>query len=341
MTARKALLSVGIYPEAHDPQQAFRLAAIADANKLDFISMVDHPYRPHFLDPWTTFTLLAAKTQHVRIIPNVMCLPLRPPAVLAKAAATLDILTHGRFELALGSGGYWDPIVSYGASRLTPGQAFEALEEAIEIVRLLWGQKQPEQVAESISVGVEGTDRPHQAQASADATALGQQHTGATTVSFSGKYYQLQDAQPGPAPAHPMGIWIGSLGPRMSRLIGRAADGWIVSNIFKTPQDIIEGHKIIDESALKAGRNPAAITRWFNLWGAIQTPGTTITGQRPGALVGPVSEWVERIVDYHHELRMDAFDFWNVTEDRERQIRLFAEEVVPAVRAALNIETPA
>ena len=66
----------------------------------------------------------------MRVAPNVANLPLRPPAVLAQAVASLDILSDGRAELGLGAGAFWDAIVAVGGPRRSPGEAVEALEEA-------------------------------------------------------------------------------------------------------------------------------------------------------------------------------------------------------------------
>src|SRR5690606_20833021 len=80
----------------------------------------------------------AAATSTIRLAPNVLNLPLRPPAVLARAAASLDLLSGGRFELGLGAGAFWEAIEAMGARRLTPGQSLEALEEAIGLIRDIW-----------------------------------------------------------------------------------------------------------------------------------------------------------------------------------------------------------
>ena len=65
-------------------------------------------------------------------------LPLRPPAVVARAVASLDILWGGRVELGLGAGAFWDAIAGDGRPAAQPGQAVDALEEAIDIIRALW-----------------------------------------------------------------------------------------------------------------------------------------------------------------------------------------------------------
>ena len=127
-----------ITPTAADPETPVALAQIAEASGLDLVTFQDHPYQPAFLDTWTLMTFVAARTDSIRIAPNVLNVPLRPPAVVARSAASLDLLSGGRFDLALGSGGFWDAIEAMGGGRLTAGQAVTALEEAIDVIRELW-----------------------------------------------------------------------------------------------------------------------------------------------------------------------------------------------------------
>src|SRR6266699_3544042 len=86
------------------------LAQAAEAVGLDLIGVVDHPYHSRYLDTLSLIGMLLARSERLHIFPDVANLPLRPPAMLAKAAASLDLLSGGRFELGLGSGGYWDAI---------------------------------------------------------------------------------------------------------------------------------------------------------------------------------------------------------------------------------------
>src|SRR5260370_866407 len=128
---------------------------------------------------------LGSRTQLFRLFPNVLTLPLRPPALLAKAAATLDILTNGRLEMGLGAGGFWEGIVSYGGVHRSPGEAVSALEEAIALMRTLWPPITPNQ-----------------------------------TVHFSVPHYQLVNSHPGPTPPHPIRTRLRPLRPKMLRLTG-------------------------------------------------------------------------------------------------------------------------
>lgn len=298
----RPLFGININPSAERVTLAFELARLADQSGIDLIGIQDHPYNGGFLDTWTLLSALGAVTSNVRFFPNVADLPLRPPAMLAKAAATLDIITGGRVELGLGAGAFWQGIAAYGGPQRTPGEAVQALEEAIEVIRLIWGSQ--------------GT---------------GQQ------VSFAGQFYQLEDAQPGPRPAHPIGIWPGAYKPRMLRLIGRLADGWSVSLSYALPEQIPEMQRLIDDAAEEANRNPSSVRRNYNLGGMIQQPSqANIRARRPGILFGSPGVWVETLVRYYTELGMDTFNFWPVAGNEHEQIRLFAEEVIPAAREQIQ-----
>ena len=128
-------------PDASQPLRVLDQAVKADAAGIDLIGIQDHPYQHRFHDTWTLLTAIAARTKRVTVFPDVVNLPLRPPAMLAKAAASLDLLSNGRFELGLGAGGFWDAIKAMGGPARTPGEAVSALEEAIEVIRLMWSEE--------------------------------------------------------------------------------------------------------------------------------------------------------------------------------------------------------
>lgn len=297
------LFGVNIDPGVRNLELADRIARQADRLGIDFVCIQDHPYIATHVDSWTLLAVLAARTERVRFIPNVLNLPLRPPAVLAKAAATLDVLTGGRFEMGLGAGGNWDGITAFGGSKRSPLEAVTALDEAIRIMRLLW-----------------------------DPATAGKQ------VAFPGLHYQLDTARPGPPPAHRIGIWLGALKPRMLDLTGSRADGWIVSAPYVPPDAVAPLQSRIDAAAVRAGRNPSDIRRGYNLMGAIDVPGRPrVTASRPGTTHGSPEEWIETIVGYLRHLRMDTFFFWPLGGGEEEQIQAFAEIVVPGVRQAAGI----
>lgn len=223
---------ISVNPDINEYDQATKLAKYADQFKLDLVGIQDHPYNRQHLDTWTLITYLVAQTQHVRFFADVYDLPMRPPAMLAKAAASLDHITGGRVEMGLGAGAFWDAIGAMGGTRRTPGEAVEALEEAIQLMRLVW--------------------------------------SGERSVSFNGQHYQLKGYQPGPVPAHKPQIWLGAVKPRMLRLTGRLSDGWVSpGNIYLSPDQSPAAHAIIDEAATTTGRKPSDVRRIANIMGVI------------------------------------------------------------------------
>jgi alkanesulfonate monooxygenase SsuD/methylene tetrahydromethanopterin reductase-like flavin-dependent oxidoreductase (luciferase family) len=284
---------LSISPDSNQIDQILPLADVADKANLDFIAIQDHPYNRQFLDTWTLITFLAARTQKVRFFPDVVALPMRPPAILAKAVASLDRLTGGRIELGLGAGAFWDAIAAMGGTRRAPPEAVEALEEAIQVIRLAW--------------------------------------SGERSISFAGQHYHLRGYQPGPTPAHTPGIWLGAVKPRMLRLTGRLADGWVSPlNVYVPPQQALGLQGIIDEAAREAGRAPSEIRRIYNVIGSI---GDSANGGN--GLNGSVDEWVTTLTRWVLEVGFDTFIFWPEQAIRQ-QVELFAHEVAPAVRAAVE-----
>lgn len=260
-----------ITPLNTDPASVVRLAQVTEETGLDIVTFQDHPYQPRFLDTWTLLSYVAARTNRVNLAPSVTNLPLRPPAVLARSAASLDILSGGRFELPLGAGAFWDAIEAMGGRRLTPGESVQALDEAIDVIREIWNP---------VGGGVR----------------------------VAGAHYRVVGAKRGPAPAHALPIWIGAQKPRMQRLIGRKADGWIVSLGYAQRADVIAGNQVIDAAASGAGRDPADIKRWLNI---------------------PADLGSEELADLALSEGVSTFV---IASDDELQIRRYGHEVAPAVR---------
>lgn len=97
---------VFVTPSAAHADAVVATAVEAEQLGLDSVSIQDHPYQPAFLDTWTLLTWIAARTERIGLFPNVANLPLRHPAVIARSAASLDILSGGRVEHGLGAGAF-------------------------------------------------------------------------------------------------------------------------------------------------------------------------------------------------------------------------------------------
>src|SRR4051794_8177820 len=226
-------------PRADSSQETLHLARVADEAGFDLVGIQDHPYQRRFLDTWTLIGFVLAQTSRVSVFPDVANLPLRPPRMMAKAAASLDLLSGGRFELGLGAGAFWEGIEAMGGRALSAKQSVDALEQAIVELREFWKGE--------------------------------------------GKFE-------GPKPAHEIGIWLGAYKPRMLRITGAMADGWIPSQSYLPPEQVPEAMQRVDEAASAEGRDPKDIRRVYNLIG--DEPATP-----------------EQIADFATDLGFDSFIF--------------------------------
>ncbi len=284
-------LEFGLFPspDAASAQRVLELAAVAEVSGLDLLTVQDHPYQARHLDAWTLLSVVAARTSTLRVAPNVANLPLRNPVVLAGSVASLDILSGGRVELGLGTGAFWDAIEAAGGVRLAPGEAVEALEEAIGVIRAMWA--------------------------------------GSGSVRLDGAHHRASGLHSGPAPVHPVGIWVGAYKPRMLRLTGRLADGWLPSQGYAGPETLGELNARIDEAAVAAGRVPEAVRRLYNVSGTFGSGG--------GFLRGRPSDWAEQLAELTLEQGMATYILG--TDDPD-DVRRFGEEVAPLVRDLVAAE---
>jgi alkanesulfonate monooxygenase SsuD/methylene tetrahydromethanopterin reductase-like flavin-dependent oxidoreductase (luciferase family) len=281
-----------ITPRNDDPAQVVALAQLSERAGLDLVTFQDHPYQPAFLDTWTLLSWVAARTERVHLAPNVLNLPLRPPAVLGRAAASLDLLSGGRFDLALGAGGFWDAIEAMGGPRRSGAEAVAALSEAIDVIRAVWDP--------SVRGGIR----------------------------VEGEHYHVKGAKRGPEPAHAIPIWLGALKPRMLRLIGEKADGWLPSLFYLSEGDLARGNALIDEAAAGVGRDPREIRRLVNITGSFDTTAG-------GFLEGPPEQWVEQLLALAIEQGISTFI---LASDDAPVLDVYGREVAPALREAIARE---
>jgi alkanesulfonate monooxygenase SsuD/methylene tetrahydromethanopterin reductase-like flavin-dependent oxidoreductase (luciferase family) len=290
------LFGTFVTPTNQPAGHAVEQAVVADRAGLDLVTFQDHPYVAKFHDTWTLIGYAAARTERIRLTANVTNLPLRPPAVLARSVATLDLLSGGRIELGLGAGAFWDGVAAMGGRRLSPGESIAALEEAITIIRGVWD-----------------ADR-----------------RGGLTV--EGEHYTVRGAKRGPAPAHQPGIWVGAYKPRILRMTGRAADGWLPSIQYLPGgvADLAELNRHIDDGATAAGRDPGGVRRLLNISGEFTAVGR-------GFLQGPPNQWVEQLAEVTLTYGTSAY---LLASDDTATTELFAAEVAPAVRELVARSRP-
>ena len=180
------------------------------------------------LEGWTLLSALAAQTKHLKVGVLVTGNTYRYPAVLAKMAATVDHVSHGRLILGMGAGWFEAEHTAYGIPFSTKGGRARRLVESVEVVKALFTQDKP---------------------------------------TFTGKYYQLKDAPFDPKPVqrpHPP-ILIGGMGPKVVLpLVARHADIW---NFF-APDDPAQVKEILasfDALCQKVGRDPAQVEKQTTL----------------------------------------------------------------------------
>lgn len=182
------------------------------------------------LEPLTALAGLATATERVRLQTLVLCAPFRHPAVLAKTAATIDLLSGGRLDLGLGAGWLEDEFAAFGYPFGSVGERFGALEETLEVLDALFASN-------------------------------------GDAVSLDGPTVALRDARLLPSPVQrPIPLWVGGKGgPRLLRLAARHAAGW--NMVWRVDPSWYGGRAAaIDEACAEAGRDPTTFRRTIGLY---------------------------------------------------------------------------
>lgn len=193
----------------------------------DFLSANDHPNGTsptHEL--WSLLTWIAASTSRIKVASRVLGIPYRNPAMLAKMAATLQDLSHGRLILGLGGGSSDEGIAAFGIRVPTPRAKIDGLEEAVRIIRGVWSEP---------------------------------------GFSYEGAIYSTAGANIDPKPRDPIPIWLGTFGERGLAVTGRVGDGWIPSLEMAPPERASVMRERIITAAREVGREPEEITCVYNM----------------------------------------------------------------------------
>lgn len=221
------IFGVGVPASAAPGSDPVARAREAERLGYDFVTAADHPCGtdPSYETP-TMLTWIAAQTTRIKVASRVMAVPLRRPAMVAKLAASLDLLSGGRVILGLGAGYSDAEITSVGGQALSPGEKITALAEAIRVIRGAWTSP---------------------------------------CYTQEGVYHSARDLEMEPKPANPIPIWLGTFGPRALAVTGRLADGWIPSLGYMPVEEIPAMRRRIDAAAQAAGRQPDQIRGILNL----------------------------------------------------------------------------
>ena len=229
-------------------------------------------------EPLAALGALARVTTTVRLGTLTMCTPLRPATVLAKALATVDVVSGGRLTVGLGAGWYETELEAAGLTLERPGARLDRLAEALQVVRGMFG---------------------------------------GGPFTFDGRYERATGArcQPGPVQQPHPPLWVGGKGDRLLRVVARQADGWNAAWIW-TADAWRERAAVLDAECEQAGREPASVTRSVGLYAlagedeadlarrferlrAVSPPGVldsvTLADWRRGRLVGTVDQVAEQV----------------------------------------------
>ncbi len=203
----------------------------ADESGFWWVSVWDHFYPAQTAPTGTCFeavschAALAALTTNVRCGCLVYAAGYRNPAVLAKVATTIDHLSGGRMELAIGAGWHEEEFAAYGFPFLSPAARLEQMDEAARIIKGLWTQER---------------------------------------TTFHGKHFQVTDALLNPKMLQPSPrLWLGTRGPRALAITARHADAWNAA--FLSPEDWGARNATLTRELEAIGRDPAGVLRSVNV----------------------------------------------------------------------------
>ena len=302
MTRTKNPVRFGINTAFQSFDDALRVCKAAEASGFTTIGFSDRPTEQG-LEGWTIATAIGVLTQKLKLTHVTLNIPFRSPAMLAKMAASLDVVTGGgRVELSLGAGGQQPHYVSYGLPFGSAGERFEGLRDTVNILRGMWAND---------------------------------------SFSYAGKVYHVAEASIGGAgPVNgPIPIWIGASGPRMMRYTGQVADGWMKNRGWpESTEQLKEMVGQLEAGANEAGRDPLSIRRVLNGGANIDAAGAKAAEAGVGGptylsanLKGSGQEIIEEVERWRDE-GIDTFHLRFPLSILTEQLQQFGEEVVAKVK---------
>ncbi len=300
-------------------------SSIASCEQLGFDSLwvPDHltmGYHNEILECWTVLAAASQLSEHLRLGTLVLNINHRSPSILAKMAATLDVISNGRLELGLGAGWRGSELLSYGMPwNPSTKPRVERLIEAVKIIRGMWANKQ---------------------------------------FSYSGQYYSVTNATCRPAPLqkpHPR-IWLGGSGERVVlKAVAEFADGWNVGEI--SPEEFAGKLQVLRSHCQDAGTDFDRIEKsletivlisdkaeelqrvvsWSNWFAGIQSETKEmkpargdLSNMKNQYVLGSVREVTDRIADYIH-VGVQHFMLYFLDYPRKNSMTAFTKDVIPSV----------
>jgi F420-dependent oxidoreductase-like protein len=290
-----------------------------DEAGVDWISVWDHLYEAppaggtlaHF-ETLTTLGALAADTRRARLGCLVFYPGYRNPALLARAATTLDHLSGGRFVMGLGAGWHEEEARAHGYAFPGLRDRLDMLEESVRLIRGMLTQPR---------------------------------------TTFEGRHFRTENASCLPAPLQRrLPLWIGGTGrKRTLRIAARHADGWNAA--YVGPEEYARLNRALDDWCAREGRDPQSIERSVNLsfalaadraraaraedelrarWGEAAVPRL-----REGSLMGTPDQAAKRVTEYLEAGARNVNVALRAPWDAEA-LDAYVSEVIPALRRAAS-----
>ncbi len=259
------------------PEDYVQDAGITSAGGVQQTTTGAPPTSMALLEVWTALAALSRDTTGIRLGTSVLCNSYRHPSVLAKMAATLDVISEGRLELGLGAGWFKREFEAYGIPFPPAGERVSALGEALEVMKAIWTQPNPV---------------------------------------YKGRFYTLDGAICDPPPQqkpHPP-LWVGGEGDRVQRIAARSAQG--INIRWWSPEKVRDRRVFLTEACAESERDPATLrlsvttllapTESAEQEARVRQEFASIP--EAGLIVGPPQKCIDRIHDYR-ESGIDTFLF--------------------------------
>lgn len=249
-------VSIGIHvaQEHMDFSAIKKVCTAAEDLGFDSITLMDHfrPYYPpktgNLMECWTTLSALAVETKRIKIGALVTCVSYRNPAVLAKIAACIDHISQGRLKFGIGAGWFQEEFQEYGIRFGKPKERIERLEEAIQIIKMMWTQEE---------------------------------------ASFNGKYYRIDGAVCNPKPVqrpYPP-IYVGGSGEKFTlKVVAKHANGWNAAGPLERYEKRLN---ILKKHCEEVGRDWKEIALSWSAWVVLSSDPEEISELQPSYIRTP------------------------------------------------------
>ena len=288
----------GLNPRGLSFERTVEIARAAEKAGFETVTFSDRPPETN-LEGWTFATAIAMRTERIVVTHSTLNVPYRYPALLAKMATALDVVTGGgRVRLTIGAGTQENHATTYGMMWGTPGERVTGMADTINILRGMWSASGP--------------------------------------FSYQGKRYSVEGAVLDPKPRGPIPIYVGAGMPRTLSIAGSLADGWLKNGGWpKSPEAYAELQEAVDRAAEKAGRDPRKIRRVVNCTAYVgdKDPASVMpsTFGSAGGLMGTATQ-VFDIIERHRQAGVDTFHVQFNNDIIDEQIPRFGEEIIAKLR---------